>query len=128
MSQWYGKDLSCIFVLHPLSTFISNHIFGILENLKALWCIYILCSYQSIIVIFISIYRKRHLPSIEDAWNLPISAEITSRQQQQQQQQQPGGPSYKYGTTPTGPPPPYPQAQAQNPKRFKVEMFTYFII
>ncbi|XP_025262592.1 histone demethylase UTY isoform X1 [Camponotus floridanus] len=65
--------------------------------------------------------KKRHLPSIEDAWNLPISAEITSRQQQQQQQQQPGGPSYKYGTTPTGPPPPYPQAQVQNPKRFKTD-------
>ncbi|KAL6424316.1 hypothetical protein ACFW04_009846 [Cataglyphis niger] len=63
--------------------------------------------------------KKRHLPSIEDAWNLPISAEITSRQQQQQQQ--PGGPSYKYGTTPTGPPPPYPQTQGQNPKRFKTD-------
>ncbi|XP_072763147.1 lysine-specific demethylase 6A isoform X2 [Anoplolepis gracilipes] len=65
--------------------------------------------------------KKRHLPSIEDAWNLPISAEITSRQQQQQQQQQPGGPSYKYGTTPTGPPPPYPQTQGQNAKRFKTD-------
>lgn len=58
------------------------------------------------------------MPSIEEAWNLPISAEMSSRQQQQQQQ--PGGPSYKYGATPTGPPPPYPQAQGQNAKRFKV--------
>lgn len=58
------------------------------------------------------------MPSIEEAWNLPISAEMSSRQQQQQQQ--PGGPSYnKYGVTPTGPPPPYPQGQGQA-KRFKV--------
>jgi len=63
--------------------------------------------------------RRRQLPSIEEAWNLPISAEMSSRQQQQQQQ--PGGPSYKYGATPTGPPPPYPQAQGQNAKRFKVK-------
>lgn len=61
------------------------------------------------------------MPSIEEAWNLPISAEMSSRQQQQQQQ--PGGPSYKYGATPTGPPPPYPQAQGQNAKRFKVEEY-----
>ncbi|XP_067216646.1 lysine-specific demethylase 6A isoform X3 [Linepithema humile] len=61
--------------------------------------------------------KRRQLPSIEEAWNLPISAEMSSRQQQQQQQ--PGGPSYKYSTTPTGPPPPYPQAQGPNPKRFK---------
>lgn len=32
--------------------------------------------------------RRRQLPSIEEAWNLPISAEMSSRQQQQQQQQQ----------------------------------------
>lgn len=60
------------------------------------------------------------MPSIEEAWNLPISAEMSSRQQQQQQM--PGGPSYKYGTAPSGPPPPYPQVQGQNlnAKRFKV--------
>lgn len=63
--------------------------------------------------------KRRQLPSIEEAWNLPISAEMSSRQQQQQQQ--PGGPSYKYGATPTGPPPPYPQAQGQNAKRFKTD-------
>ncbi|KYN04760.1 Lysine-specific demethylase 6A [Cyphomyrmex costatus] len=62
--------------------------------------------------------KRRQLPSIEEAWNLPISAEMSSRQQQQQQ---PGGPSYKYGATPTGPPPPYPQAQGQNAKRFKTD-------
>ncbi|XP_020287358.1 histone demethylase UTY-like [Pseudomyrmex gracilis] len=61
--------------------------------------------------------KRRQLPSIEEAWNLPISAEMSSRQQQQQQQ--PGGQSYKYGATPTGPPPPYPQNQAQTTKRFK---------
>ncbi|EFN82019.1 lysine-specific demethylase 6A isoform X3 [Harpegnathos saltator] len=60
--------------------------------------------------------KRRQLPPIEEAWNLPISAEMSSRQQQQQQA--PGGPSYKYGTAPSGPPPPYPQAQAQT-KRFK---------
>ncbi|RZF43322.1 hypothetical protein LSTR_LSTR001583 [Laodelphax striatellus] len=32
--------------------------------------------------------KRRQLPSIEEAWNLPISAEMSSRQQQQQQQQQ----------------------------------------
>lgn len=66
--------------------------------------------------------RRRQLPSIEEAWNLPISAEMSSRQQQQQQP--PSGPGYKYGTTPSGPPPPYPQGQGQgqnlNTKRFKV--------
>lgn len=69
------------------------------------------------IILRASSSRRRQLPSIEEAWNLPISAEMSSRQQQQQQA--PGGPSYKYGTAPSGPPPPYPQAQAQA-KRFKV--------
>ncbi|XP_043486320.1 histone demethylase UTY isoform X5 [Polistes fuscatus] len=66
--------------------------------------------------------KRRQLPSIEEAWNLPISAEMSSRQQQQQQQQQPpGGPGYKYGGAPSGPPPPYPQTQGQSlgGKRFK---------
>lgn len=84
---------------------------------------------------------RRQLLSIEEAWNLPISAEMTSRQQQQQQQQQqgaggggtsnaqtqrstntavqqPGTYSSKGQTAvisqPHGPPPPYP-------KRFKSE-------
>ncbi|OXA61182.1 lysine-specific demethylase 6A isoform X2 [Folsomia candida] len=39
--------------------------------------------------------KPRHLPVIEEAWNLPISAEMTARQQQQQSQryqhQQKGG-------------------------------------
>lgn len=63
--------------------------------------------------------KRRQLPSIEEAWNLPISAEMSSRQQQQQQT--PTGPGYKYGSTPSGPPPPYPQGQGQNlnTKRFK---------
>ncbi|XP_076164957.1 utx histone demethylase isoform X3 [Ptiloglossa arizonensis] len=63
--------------------------------------------------------KRRQLPSIEEAWNLPISAEMSSRQQQQQQPST--GPGYKYGTTPSGPPPPYPQGQGQNlnTKRFK---------
>ncbi|XP_076662131.1 utx histone demethylase isoform X2 [Halictus rubicundus] len=63
--------------------------------------------------------KRRQLPSIEEAWNLPISAEMSSRQQQQQQPS--SGPGYKYGSTPSGPPPPYPQGQGQNlnTKRFK---------
>lgn len=63
------------------------------------------------------------MPSIEEAWNLPISAEMSSRQQQQQQP--PGGPGYKYGAAPSGPPPPYPQTQGQglNAKRFKVTIY-----
>ncbi|KAK0083226.1 hypothetical protein PV325_009155 [Microctonus aethiopoides] len=61
--------------------------------------------------------KRRQLPSIEEAWNLPISAEMSSRQQQQ-----PATPTgYKYTASPTGPPPPYPQTQGQNinTKRFK---------
>lgn len=58
------------------------------------------------------------MPSIEEAWNLPISAEMSSRQQQQQQP--PAGGAYKYNTSPSGPPPPYPQNQGANTKRFKV--------
>ena len=37
--------------------------------------------------IFFYYFRRRQLPSIEEAWNLPISAEMSSRQQQQQQTQ-----------------------------------------
>jgi histone demethylase len=32
--------------------------------------------------------KRRQLPSIEEAWNLPISNEMSSRQQQNQRQQQ----------------------------------------
>ncbi|XP_063993292.1 histone demethylase UTY isoform X2 [Diachasmimorpha longicaudata] len=67
-----------------------------------------------------SIAAKRQLPSIEEAWNLPISAEMSSRQQQQQPPS--NTPGYKYAAPPAGPPPPYPQNQQQNiNKRFKPE-------
>ena len=67
------------------------------------------------------------MPSIEEAWNMPISAEMSSRQQLQQQL--PGGPGYKYSNTPSGPPPPYPQGQGHNinTKRFKVNHRYSFI-
>lgn len=60
------------------------------------------------------------MPPIDEAWNLPISAEMSSRQQQQPAA---GGPGCRYGGTPAGPPPPYPQGQGQaaNVKRFKVK-------
>lgn len=60
------------------------------------------------------------MPSIEEAWNMPISAEMSSRQQLQQQL--PGGAGYKYSGTPSGPPPPYPQGQGHTAKRFKVNL------
>lgn len=52
--------------------------------------------------------KRRQLPSIEEAWNLPISNEMSSRQQQQsanqqqqryqqQTQQKPGAPGSNYG-------------------------------
>lgn len=69
--------------------------------------------------------RRRQLLSIEEAWNLPISAEMSSRQQQQQTttQQNRTGQSYQknynQGGTPQGPPPPYPSPGAT--KRFKTE-------
>nr|CAD7428039.1 unnamed protein product [Timema monikensis] len=82
--------------------------------------------------------KRRQLPTIEEAWNLPISAEMSSRAVQQQgpsmvQQRSGTTPSYQkvYGGQPLqyhnginshqpqGPPPPYP-VQASNPtKRFK---------
>lgn len=65
--------------------------------------------------------------SIEEAWNLPISAEMSSRQQQQQSgtQQTTRTNSQTYqknfqSTTPQGPPPPYPSPNGPN-KRFKTE-------
>lgn len=63
--------------------------------------------------------------SIEEAWNLPISAEMSSRQQQQtgNQQTRTGSQSYQknfnQATAPQGPPPPYPSPSAA--KRFKTE-------
>lgn len=55
--------------------------------------------------------KRRQLLSIEEAWNLPISAEMSSRQQQQSQPQQN---RLQQHCKPQGPPPPYP-------KRFKNE-------
>lgn len=56
--------------------------------------------------------KRRQLPSIEEAWNVPISAEMSSRQQQQSSQatasrqaknnQQNGGASYPGGGTGAG--------------------------
>lgn len=74
-----------------------------------------------------SFLRRRQLLSIEEAWNLPISAEMSSRQQQQQTGTQPprtGSQSYQKNFTqnnaaPQGPPPPYPSPGAA--KRFKTE-------
>ncbi|KAL1121992.1 hypothetical protein AAG570_003400, partial [Ranatra chinensis] len=84
--------------------------------------------------------KRRQLPSIEEAWNLPISAEMSSRQQQQQQQQsnnqqrvstqqqyqktQTPGVNVTNGhhqVSPQGPPPPYPVQGGQpvSAKRFK---------
>ncbi|XP_044741138.1 lysine-specific demethylase 6A isoform X1 [Chrysoperla carnea] len=54
--------------------------------------------------------KRRQLLSIEEAWNLPISAEMSSRQQQSQNNQQ----NRLQQCKPQGPPPPYP-------KRFKNE-------
>ncbi|KAH8376635.1 hypothetical protein KR093_000533, partial [Drosophila rubida] len=57
--------------------------------------------------------KRRQLCSIEEAWNLPISLEINSRQQQQQtvQMQQ-----RQFGKNPAvqGPPPPYPHSQGNS--------------
>ncbi|GLH15815.1 Uncharacterized protein GBIM_20243 [Gryllus bimaculatus] len=85
--------------------------------------------------------KRRTLPSIEEAWNLPISAEMTSRQQQQQQnstiiQQRNAGTFQKgyvqggqqqpfhnglngHQMSPQGPPPPYPAQGNGAAKRFK---------
>ena len=57
-------------------------------------------------------FRPRLLPSIEDAWNLPITAEMNSRQQQMQQR---GG----QGVFPRGPA--FPPEGPSQAKRFKVE-------
>ena len=71
--------------------------------------------------LFILISRRRTLLSIEEAWNLPISAEMSSRQQQQSSQQSRSsaqGFQKPYSQMPQGPPPPYPTPTGSN-KRFK---------
>lgn len=57
--------------------------------------------------------------SIEEAWNLPISAEMSSRQQQSSNQTSRNGTSQSFPKTPQGPPPPYPSPGTNKP--FKTE-------
>ncbi|XP_065357101.1 lysine-specific demethylase 6A isoform X2 [Calliphora vicina] len=53
--------------------------------------------------------KRRQLCSIEEAWNLPISLEMSSRQQQQQLQQSSNSSKRHIGKISVqGPPPPYP--------------------
>ncbi|XP_045481407.1 lysine-specific demethylase 6A isoform X2 [Harmonia axyridis] len=67
-----------------------------------------------------SITSQRQLLSIEEAWNLPISAEMTSRQQQQTATQQTrGGSQALVKPYSQGPPPPYPSPGGGAIKRFK---------
>lgn len=68
--------------------------------------------------------QRRQLLSIEEAWNLPISAEMSSRQQQQPQQSRNTTQfqkSYGQAAAPQGPPPPYPSPSGVSGKRFKTE-------
>ncbi|CAH0562123.1 unnamed protein product [Brassicogethes aeneus] len=80
--------------------------------------------------------QRRQLLSIEEAWNLPISAEMSSRQQQTAQSNRNNNTSSQAfqksypvppaagGATPQGPPPPYPSpnaAAAAAGKKFKTE-------
>lgn len=78
------------------------------------------------------------MPSIEEAWNLPISAEMSSRQQQQQQQQKTVQIPYQksqdmIGTSPHGgQPPPYNSSKPDNSlenntKRIKVNLLNVFL-
>ncbi|ELT93483.1 hypothetical protein CAPTEDRAFT_177190 [Capitella teleta] len=64
-----------------------------------------------------SLSRNKPLPSIEEAWSLPIPAELTSRQgaisQQQQQQQQQGYPS-QTGSSGAGTPQPLSPSYSNN--------------
>lgn len=66
--------------------------------------------------------QRRQLLSIEEAWNLPISAEMSSRQQQQStpQHNRTGPQAFRKSYT-QGPPPPYPSTTAAPVKRFKTE-------
>ncbi|XP_044256246.1 lysine-specific demethylase 6A isoform X2 [Tribolium madens] len=72
--------------------------------------------------------QRRQLLSIEEAWNLPISAEMSSRQQQQNSSQQSKTTTQSYqkpysqGSTPQGPPPPYPSPGGGSVKQFKTEV------
>ncbi|XP_037928325.1 lysine-specific demethylase 6A [Teleopsis dalmanni] len=77
--------------------------------------------------------KRRQLCSIEEAWNLPISLEMSSRQQQQHQhsthiQQRQINKTSTHGSNTQGPPPPYPhQGTNASPvpaKRFKDENAT----
>lgn len=82
-----------------------------------------------------AINKPRQLLSIEEAWNLPVTTDMSSRQQQGQNQQVSGqqrslvaGASnfQKYGQQfgpagSTGPPPPYP-APGNDAKRFKPDL------
>uniref|UniRef100_T1JK09 Uncharacterized protein n=1 Tax=Strigamia maritima TaxID=126957 RepID=T1JK09_STRMM len=52
--------------------------------------------------------KPRQLPTIEEAWNLPISAEMTSRQQHASANHQQGTAGNPVNGYPSGPPPPYP--------------------
>ncbi|KAG5896522.1 hypothetical protein JTB14_020495 [Gonioctena quinquepunctata] len=67
--------------------------------------------------------QRRQLLSIEEAWNLPISAEMSSRQQSSSQPPRSSSQvfqkNYSGSTTPQGPPPPYPSPNET--KRFKTE-------
>ncbi|XP_019874953.2 lysine-specific demethylase 6A isoform X2 [Aethina tumida] len=73
--------------------------------------------------------QRRQLLSIEEAWNLPISAEMSSRQQQQTAPQNRTTSAQSFqktyaggGVTPQGPPPPYPSPSgAAAGKKFKTE-------
>ncbi|XP_030079040.1 lysine-specific demethylase 6A isoform X2 [Drosophila hydei] len=56
--------------------------------------------------------KRRQLCSIEEAWNLPISLEINSRQQQNVQMQHR---QYGKNSSVQGPPPPYPHGSQNNP-------------
>ncbi|XP_008198630.2 lysine-specific demethylase 6A isoform X3 [Tribolium castaneum] len=72
--------------------------------------------------------QRRQLLSIEEAWNLPISAEMSSRQQQQNSSQQSKTATQSYqkpynqASTPQGPPPPYPSPGGGSVKQFKTEV------
>ncbi|CAG9825426.1 unnamed protein product [Phaedon cochleariae] len=70
--------------------------------------------------------QRRQLLSIEEAWNLPISAEMSSRQQNSSQPAR-GTPAQSFqknysAPTPQGPPPPYPSPNETSTKRFKMEV------
>ncbi|XP_050519095.1 lysine-specific demethylase 6A isoform X1 [Diabrotica virgifera virgifera] len=68
--------------------------------------------------------QRRQLLSIEEAWNLPISAEMSSRQQNSSQPNRSTTQGFQKNysaTTPQGPPPPYPSPNGTTTKRFNLE-------